>query len=199
MSSLRAMSCGRRSRHPHGTRWSSRDKQLQRNGSRSWLRFERTTLVEIDPRACAAPLERGPASFTWLATGHTPESVAWRADLEDEGGSVAYTGDTGENPAVADHARGVSLFVCECSFPDEEAIELHLTPSSAGRLAARAGCRRLLLTHFYPSLDPEAARTGAARLYSGPIEVARDGSVHRIGADGPVPRARPGAAGFFPI
>jgi len=159
-------------------------------GARSWLRFERTTLTEVDPRGGATPLERGAARFRWTATGHTPESVAWRADLEEDGGSVAYTGDTGENPAVADFARGVSLFVCECSFPDEEAIELHLTPSSAGRLAARAGCGRLLLTHFYPSLDPEAARRGAALHFAGTIEVARDGSVHAL---------RPGAEGAFPI
>lgn len=168
-------------------------------GSRSWLRFERTTLVEIDPSACEAPLERGPARFTWVATGHTPESVAWRADFDGDGVSVAYTGDTGLNPHVADLARGASLFVCECSFPDAEAMELHLSPSSAGRLAARAGCERLLLTHFYPSLDPEAARAGAARVYSGPIEVARDGSVHRIGPAARPSPVRPGAGDGLPI
>lgn len=149
-------------------------------GSKSWLRFERTTVVEIDPASCGEPLVRGPARFTWVATGHTPEGVAWRADFEDCSSSVAYTGDTGENPRVADLARGVSLFVCECSFPDAEAMELHLTPSSAGRMAARAECQRLLLTHFYPSVDPEAARAGAARVYPGPIEVSRDGSVFPI-------------------
>jgi len=168
-------------------------------GTRAWLQFERTSVVEIDPRACAAPLERGRKSFTWVATGHTPESVAWRTDFDGDGASVAYTGDTGENPAVADLARGASLFVCECSFPDAEAVDLHLSPSSAGRTAARAGCERLLLTHFYPSLDPEAAREGAARLYSGPIEVSRDGSVHRIGpAARPAP-ARSGAGDSLPI
>jgi ribonuclease BN (tRNA processing enzyme) len=149
-------------------------------GSKSWLRFERTTVVEIDPSACTAPLVRGPVRFTWVATGHTPEGVAWRADLGGDGASVAYTGDTGENPVVADLARGVSLFVCECSFRDAEAMELHLTPSSAGRLAARSGCARLLLTHFYPPVDPEAARTTAAALYPGPIELSRDGSAFPI-------------------
>ncbi|MFN0009766.1 MAG: MBL fold metallo-hydrolase [Planctomycetota bacterium] len=149
-------------------------------GSKSWLRFERTSVVEIDPARGDEPLVRGPSRLRWVATGHTPEGVAWRADLESNGASVAYTGDTGENPRVADLARGVSLFVCECSFPDAEAMDLHLTPSSAGRMAARAECRRLLLTHFYPSVDPEAARTAAAAIYAGPIEVSRDGSVFPI-------------------
>ena len=166
-------------------------------GARSWLRFERTSVVEVDPRACASPLERGPMRIAWVATEHTPESVAWRVDVE--GLSVAYTGDTGENPAVADLARETSLFVCECSFPDAEAIDQHLSPSSAGRMAARASCERLLLTHFYPSLDPESARAGAARIHSGPIEVSRDGSVHRIGPAGHGSPARPGAGDALPI
>jgi len=148
-------------------------------GSKSWLRFERTTVVEIDPAGGREPPDRGPIRLTWVATGHTPEGVAWRADLEG-GASVAYTGDTGENPSVADLARGASLFVCECSFPDDRGMELHLTPSSAGRLAARAECRRLLLTHFYPAVDPETARKEAAKVYRGPIEVSRDGSVFPI-------------------
>ena len=156
---------------------------------KSWLRFERATIVEVDPRVRGESLARGPARFTWVATGHTAESVAWRADLEG-GASVAYTGDTGENLSVADLARGVSLFVCECSFPDEEAVPHHLSPASAGRLAARAGCARLLLTHFYPSLEPEAARAGAAATFGGPIEISRDGSVHPL---------EPGAGVGLPI
>jgi ribonuclease Z len=155
-------------------------------GERSWLRFEGAAIVEVDPERCDAPLERGPVRLAWVATLHTPESIAWRADLAD-GSSVAYSGDTGENRAVADLAHDADLFVCECSFPDEMMVERHLTPASAGRLANAARCRRLLLTHFYPSLDPEAARDGAARHFGGPIEVSRDGSVHGIG-----PRAKSG-------
>ena len=52
---------------------------------------------------------------------------------------------------------------------------MDLTPSGAARLASAAGARRLLLTHFYPSMDPERARHGAAATFPGPVEVARDG------------------------
>jgi ribonuclease BN (tRNA processing enzyme) len=100
--------------------------------------------------------------------------------VDGPGWSLAYTGDTDEDPAVAELARGVDLFVCECSFPDEEATPNHLTPSSAARLARRAGVGRLLLTHFYPSLEPERARRAAALTFGGPIECARDGSVHPV-------------------
>ena len=95
------------------------------------------------------------------------------AGLRDHPGLELQHGDIC-NPA--DLARGVDLFVVECSFPEEEAMASHLTPSSAGRLAQRAGPKRLLLTPFYPAMDPEAARRGAARFFDGPIELARDGA-----------------------
>jgi ribonuclease BN (tRNA processing enzyme) len=148
-------------------------------GDRGWTRFEDADVTEVDPASCDEPLVRGSLSLTWQATGHTPDAVAWRAD--GPGGSVAYTGDTGENPAVARLAQGVDLLVSECSFADELAVSHHLTPTSAGRLAALAGCKRLLLTHFYPGLDPLEARRVAQRQFAGEIELARDGSTHRVG------------------
>jgi ribonuclease BN (tRNA processing enzyme) len=105
--------------------------------------------------------------------------VALRATLP--GGAVlVYSGDSGEAPALAELARGADLFACECSFPDEHEVEHHLTPSGAGRLAAAAACRRLLLTHFYPETDPVEAGARAARVFGGRIELARDGSVHSL-------------------
>lgn len=146
-----------------------------------WARDPRADIIEVqldgDGRAA---LERDGLSLRCVATGHTPEALAWRAELPG-GESVAYSGDTGENPAVAELAHGVELFALECSFPDGEGVPGHLTPSSAARIAARSQCRRLLLTHFYPPVDPEAAREIVRRTYTGTIELARDGSVHRLG------------------
>ncbi len=139
-------------------------------------RHTETAFVEVDPAAGAARLEREGLRLTWTATGHTAEAVAWRADLEG-GASVAYSGDSTESSEVARLARGVDLFVCECSHPDGRGVPEHLTPSSAARLARASGCRKLLLTHFYPALDPEQAREQAARVHAGAIELARDGLV----------------------
>ena len=143
-----------------------------------WARDPGASVVEVEV-AQGRALERPGLVLTRAPTRHTAESLAWRADLSD-GSSVAYTGDTPETPAVAELARGVDLFVVECSMPDERELVGHLTPSSAARLAAAAGCRRLLLTHFYPDVEPEHARALAARTFRGPIELARDGSVHPL-------------------
>jgi ribonuclease BN (tRNA processing enzyme) len=135
--------------------------------------------VELDEQG-RGRVESGGLELRCVRTGHTPESLAWRIDLPG-GGSLAYTGDTPPNPRVAELAREVDLFVVECSLPAEVCEERHLDPTEAGRLAALACARRLLLTHFYPEMDPERAAEGAAREFDGPIETARDGSVHEIG------------------
>jgi ribonuclease BN (tRNA processing enzyme) len=146
----------------------------------SWARDPAASFVEIDPaQGARQSLERGALRLTWVATGHTPEAVAWRADLAG-GSSVAYSGDSPEEPAVSRLARDAGLFVCECSHDDGEEVAGHLTPSSAARLAAASGARRLLLTHFYPSVEPERARAVAARTFRGPIELARDGATFAL-------------------
>jgi len=143
----------------------------------AWAQDPRASWVEVDPaEGGRLRLEREGLELSWVGTGHTPEAVAWRADL-GRGRSVTYSGDTPEEPAVAELARGSSLFVCECSNPDHEAVPVHLTPSSAARLAIASGVQRLLLTHFYPSLDPDAAGAAVASVFSGRVEIARDGLV----------------------
>jgi ribonuclease Z len=74
--------------------------------------------------------------------------------------SVAYVTDTRPTDPIVSLARGVDLLVSEGTFGDSEdqprAVETgHMTFAEAARLAVKTGARRLLLTHFSPSLsDP---------------------------------------------
>lgn len=113
-----------------------------------------------DVRACAADHAGKPA-------------YAYR--LTHRGSSVVYTGDTGYAGSVVDLAAGADLLVAECSFPDDRAMEGHLTPESAGRIAREAGVGRIVLVHLYPPVEEAAAIEGVKRLYDGPVEVASDG------------------------
>lgn len=144
-----------------------------------WAAFADTRVIEVEPALAPRALERGRLRLACVATEHTPESLAWRVELEG-GARLAYTGDSGERPQVAALASEVDLFLAECSFPEEQAVANHLTPSGAARLAAEARCSRLILTHFYPSMDPALAADRAAAHFSGPIETARDGSRHPL-------------------
>jgi ribonuclease BN (tRNA processing enzyme) len=141
-----------------------------------WLKDPAWTVTEVAPDARGrARLERDGAVLSCASNGHTPEALSWRLDLAG-GPSFAYSGDTPPSRAVAELARDADLFLLECSHPDGQASEGHLTPTSAAELARDARCRRLVLTHFYPGLEPEDAREVAGRTFPGPIELARDGA-----------------------
>lgn len=73
---------------------------------------------------------------------------------------MVVSGDTGYDEGLASFAGGADLFVMECSFPYE--TPYHLYPSACAALAEKSGAKKVLLTHFYPSLDvAEAVRTVA--------------------------------------
>jgi len=67
--------------------------------------------------------------------------------------------------------------------PDAMATAIHLTPSSAGALAARARAKRLVLTHLYPPVEGVDILGAVGAVYGGPAVVAGDGDRFEI-ADG---------------
>jgi ribonuclease Z len=92
-------------------------------------------------------------------------------------------------------ADGADMVVCESTFADAEAALAreygHLTARQAGRIAAEAGARLLVLTHFsqrYQRGDGQRLADEAAAAFGGQIVLAND--LDRI----PVPPRRPPAA-----
>lgn len=113
-------------------------------------------------------------TLTTGPTGHTPESIAFR--VEDSAGRVfVYGGDSPFSDGLVDLAADADLLLLECSFPEGKPEKGHLTPSEAGRVAAGAGARRLVLTHFYPETEGEDLLTPAGRHFSGEVTAAFDG------------------------
>jgi ribonuclease Z len=96
------------------------------------------------------------------------------------GQSFAFVMDTRLCPAVPALAQGCDLLVIESTFTDEDARLAddhgHLTAGQAGRVAAEAGVRHLVLTHFsqrYP--DPDLfGRQARAAGFTGELTVACD-------------------------
>ncbi|HDI58899.1 MAG TPA: ribonuclease Z [Desulfobacteraceae bacterium] len=114
---------------------------------------------------------------------HNPESLAYRITGTD-GVSVVYSGDTDTCDALVELARGADVFICEASLPDGQKVPGHLTPSLAGRLAARAAVAHLVLTHLYPECDGVDIAAQCRRTWSGPLTVARDLMQIRVTSDG---------------
>lgn len=90
------------------------------------------------------------------------------------GKSVVFSGDTDYGPDIVELGRGADLLVLECSTPDEMKVERHLTPSLCGRIAREAGCRTLLLAHFYPPCHLPTVRQACEKEFQGEIILAED-------------------------
>jgi ribonuclease Z len=96
------------------------------------------------------------------------------------GRTVVITGDTRPCDATEHAAKNADLLVHEATFGDEEAeraIETgHSTAREAGQLARRAGCRRLLLTHFSARYSRDAAELETqARAEFPDVTIGKDG------------------------
>lgn len=107
---------------------------------------------------------------------HTAGSLGFR--LTAPGGkTLVFSGDTDYCKALVELADRADWLVCECSFPEGNKVEGHLTPSWAGRIAREARVRQLILTHFYPECEGQDLLGPCAREFEGPILLAEDMTV----------------------
>jgi ribonuclease BN (tRNA processing enzyme) len=104
---------------------------------------------------------------------HTPQSIGFRVE-DNSGRSIVYSADTGYCEELVDLAKGAGLLILESSFPDEEGIAGHLTPSEAGDVATRSGAKRLVLTHFYPECLETDIEAQCRKTYGGELILAAD-------------------------
>jgi ribonuclease Z len=94
------------------------------------------------------------------------------------GQSFAFVMDTRLCPAAVELARGVDLLVCESTYltgeEDLASSYAHLTAAQAARIAAEAGARRLVLTHFSQRHADESVFATEARALFPDVHAARD-------------------------
>lgn len=132
--------------------------------------------------------EIGPFRLAGLALPHYVPNAGVR--LSTDGCVIAYTGDTGYDPALADLARDADLFIADCTDRQQQrdaeqppaGVQLNLTAVQAAQAAATGGARRLLLTHFWPGNDRERSRAAAAEHYTGEIALADEGLRLEVGS-----------------
>ena len=128
------------------------------------------------------------------------KSYAYR--FEGAGRAIVLTGDTGPSEAVTRLAKGADLLVSEVNNPEEakqrrvrngdwqqlspaeqnaflrHMTEEHLTPDEVGKMAQRAGVKKVVLTHILATSDPndDYARyaAGVRKYFGGEVVIARD-------------------------
>lgn len=104
---------------------------------------------------------------------HIAHSIGFRV-TSPEGYSVVYSGDTDYCENLVKLSQGADILICECSVPDDLKVKGHLCPSLAGKIAADAGVKQLVLTHFYPECEKVDIGSQCRTAFQGPLVLAQD-------------------------
>ncbi|WP_354698680.1 hypothetical protein DSM112329_04370 [Paraconexibacter sp. AEG42_29] len=127
----------------------------------------------------------GPLALSFAAVPHYLPTCAIDVRIA-EGGADArrftFGADSAPNDEIVAFAQGTDLLVLEATLPRPErsGIRGHLTPREAGEHAARAGARRLVLTHISDELDALWAVDEAGAVFDGEVLVAAEGAVYSV-------------------
>jgi ribonuclease BN (tRNA processing enzyme) len=105
-------------------------------------------------------------------------------EFAEDGARFTFGADSGPSADLTAFASGTDLLMMEATLPEVEPDpddRGHLTAFEAGEHAARAGAKRLVLTHFAEELGADWVCAEAARAFSGPIEAAHEGASYTLG------------------
>ena len=143
-----------------------------------WLAPKGYRLIaqELEDKAMVA-LKRG-RIFVRRVNHASAEAVGYRLTVGTK--SLAYSGDTDMCHQIGHLGKRADCLILECSTRDDQKVEGHLTPSECGYLAADSGCRRLVLTHFYPVFRGYDIRRRVRDFFHGPLTLARDFTTFRV-------------------
>ncbi len=96
-----------------------------------------------------------------------------------EGKKIVYTGDTAQCAAIASNAKNADLLIHDACFLEKDKAhakeKMHSTCLQAGKNAAKAEAKKLLLTHFSNRYDDVEALLGEAKSVFQNSELASPG------------------------
>ena len=131
--------------------------------------FEPTIITDGDELAI------GPLRARFARTQHPVETLSVRFD--HDGGSVAYSADTGADWSFSELGLGIGVGICEATSLDPAYVSgFHLTPREAGERGRQGQVQQLVLTHQLPGSDAEEFRRQGADAYGAPVHIASTGA-----------------------
>ena len=102
---------------------------------------------------------------------HQTQEISLGLKIQFAGKQILFSGDSAWSELFIEHARGVDLFLCECSFYDQGTGN-HVRYVELRQALPRLECKKLVLTHLGEEM--------LARRKELPVETAEDGMVIEI-------------------
>jgi ribonuclease BN (tRNA processing enzyme) len=117
-------------------------------------------------------LRLGQMAINFTRNDHPDPCYSMR--FEGHQGVFTYIADTSWTDSLIDTAREADLLVCESSLYDEYrgVVPGHLTAGEAGRIAAKAKVKHLVLSHLPHFGDHRRLVDQAGAQYPGTVELA---------------------------
>lgn len=130
--------------------------------------------------AAGTTLQLASLQFTFAENFHPDPCLSMR--IETTSSTLVYITDTGWTESLVEMAADADLLLCEASLYDEYIgrIPGHLTAGEAGRIAAEAGAKHLVLTHLPHFGDHRLLAQQARNKFGGPVELAAAGKTWDI-------------------
>ncbi len=123
-------------------------------------------ILEPDQRATVEGIQVLP-----FRVPHQTQEISLGLKIQSAGKQILYSGDSAWSEIFIEHARGVDLFLCECSFYDQAAGN-HVRYVELLKALPRLECKKVVLTHLGEEM--------LARKKDLALAVAEDGMVIEI-------------------
>lgn len=136
-----------------------------------WPDMYSVTYHEIPWQEKALVIDHAEYAIYTSPVQHLVPTVGLRIESKKTGKALTYSADTRPCESVVRLAQGSDILIHESNGP----FPGHSTPVEAGRIAQRAGVKRLVLIHYDVfTEDLNAWCDVAATAFDGPVELAED-------------------------
>jgi ribonuclease Z len=153
--------------------------------------------AEIKESQSGVVYDKDGVKVTMFEVDHTPVKPAVGYRFDYKGQAVVVSGDTKKTAAMIEMAKGADILVHEVASRPmtelgrkglddrmqamaEEMLQYHTLTDEVAQIAQDAGVKKLVLTHFAPSIPANPAMEsifvqGMGKIYKGDLIIGRDG------------------------
>ena len=144
------------------------DERLRGYGRQMAFAQQIDTVFEVHEYEDARPFAAAGFDVLPLRLDHYSE-LTFGLRVSNHAGTLAYSGDSGPTPKLAELARDADVFLCEATLRAPEPAERgHLTEDEATAAFAASGARRLVVIHRPDELplDPSVDRAADGDVFT---------------------------------